>query len=79
MKVRDRRIIFMYVIKLLCRKIKRNPRTAARILSLQVECFQVIGQVVLPLLLRLTPASIPFNLEVRITIIIIIIIVIINK
>ena len=43
MKARDRRIIFMYVIKLLCRKIKRTPRTAAHILSLQVECFQVIG------------------------------------
>jgi hypothetical protein len=33
----------MYVIKLLCRKIKRNPRTAAHILSLQVESFQFIG------------------------------------
>jgi hypothetical protein len=43
MKVRDRRIIFVFVIKLICRKIKRSERTPGHILSLQVECFQVIG------------------------------------
>jgi hypothetical protein len=70
MKVRDRRIIFLFVIKLLCRKINRRPRRAVHILSFQVV-FRLSRLAVSHVLLQLSPTSICSSLKVRIVFIII--------
>jgi len=61
------------------RKIKRSPRTAAHILSPQIECFQLNGAGSVTSAVTAYSSKDPFNLEVRITIIIVLVIININN